>query len=100
MYVHSPQTSDPTVSKSKKKKNNNSHKRDSGILVDLFNGNGSVSNLRAKITSATSSIRHSLSTFNLRSLSLKSKAAKKSKRASALSQHGQTPNLGKLGGDV
>lgn len=66
-----------------KKKKSQNQQRDSGILVDLFNINGSVSNLRAKFSNATTSIRQSFSTFNLRSLSRKEKTDKRAKRAAA-----------------
>jgi len=70
------------INKSKSTKTQNIHKskknRDSGILTDLFHLNGSVSSLKSKLTSATHSLRKSLSTFNLRSLSIK-KSRKKAK---------------------
>lgn len=94
MYVHEPiilrqlgspksaNASSNQTSGVKKKKSRN-QQRDSGILVDLLNINGSVSNLRAKFSNATTSIRQSFSTFNLRSLSRKEKTDKRAKRAAA-----------------
>ncbi len=58
-------------SKSTKSAARSKKHRDSGILTDLFHLNGSVSSLRNKLTSATHSLRKSLSTFNLRGLSIK-----------------------------
>lgn len=79
MYVREPvmRSSSPETKKLQKTKKSKKQ-RDSGILVDLFNINGSVSNLKTKFNNATSSLRNSISTFNLKSLSLK-KRSKKSK---------------------
>ena len=59
-----------------KKLRKKSRQRDSGILVDLFHLNGSVNNLRAKLSSATTSLRNSLSVFNLKNHHQTSKKSK------------------------
>lgn len=77
MYVREPislRNSSPDTSKNLKKKSKK--QRDSGILVDLFNINGSVNNLKTKFNNATSSLRNSISTFNLKNLSLKKRPKK------------------------
>jgi hypothetical protein len=54
--------------------------RDSGIIIDLFHLNNSMTNIKTKLSNAKHNLRNSLSAFNLKTISVGKKSNKNNKK--------------------